>query len=212
MSLAAKTKALLTGGANKRRRSLNPHHPPNNGPDNPQDPRVLGPDPLFVPVWTNGSELKQNQNRTETRSTTDNLPRSFTHVPANQRSTQFTAENHQNRRRSFDSVKIRTYRRENAVIPADFFTRCCVSHPPRASSGCCRAAFAVCAARERLERAHKWARGRAVTSIAVCDWLSRRFLVLMGFVVFAFSLNRENNQRFWGCKITFNPNVVFRTM
>lgn len=37
MSLAAKTKALLTGGTNKRRRSLSTRLPPNNGPNRPDN-------------------------------------------------------------------------------------------------------------------------------------------------------------------------------
>lgn len=61
MSLAAKTKALLTGGANKRRRSLNTRRPPNNGsnrPDNPQDRSVPRPDPFPPRLGQLGQRLR----------------------------------------------------------------------------------------------------------------------------------------------------------
>lgn len=50
---------------------------------------------------------------------------------------------------------IRTYRRGSGGV----CRRCCASHPPPASSGCCCSSFAVRAARERPERAHKWGKG-----------------------------------------------------
>lgn len=90
VSLAAETKALLTGGANKRRRSLNTRRPPNNGPNRPDNPRHRtspGRTP-FCPRLGQRLRIQTEPEPDKSALHHLNLPRSFTHVPADQRSAQ----------------------------------------------------------------------------------------------------------------------------
>lgn len=184
VSLAAKTKALLTG---RRREAQTKDGGPSTrttrqtmartAPTTPPDGTVSQPDRFSPPLVgpncanANGSEFKQNQTKTP-------LHRQQTAAFLHSRASESASNPRKRRKRlisitagSISSKFVLTDGKKNAVNPAEFFTRCCESHPPPASSGCCCAPFAVRAARERLERAHKWGRGvPRHQSLAVIGW------------------------------------------